>query len=290
MTGASSSAIAQIMTRKSTHVVAFDPSVVPVVGLPATILLHQLAYLSREGPTVEGWLERTLAQLQTDTGLPEKQLRNAREILESEQLIFSKYDRADHTLAFRVNPEIASHIDTRPPAARASAQRASAHDEHMPKGQVASAQRASTTCPKGISLRKKTLKTNKDSLLFTGGADDQERTGDGAPGDSRSPVKPDSAPGFDRFWEAYPDNYTPSRRESKSKCRKIWDNDKLERHAELILMALEHFKKSDQWRRNGGQFVSSSLKWLKERKWESVKPNRMESRIPQHHDKIEDWN
>lgn len=72
-----------------------------------------------------------------------------------------------------------------------------------------------------------------------------------------------SAAAFDRFWEAYP------RRQGKEAARKAWakirPDDAL--LAEM-LAALERQRASDQWRKDGGQFIPLPATWLNGRRWE----------------------
>ena len=68
---------------------------------------------------------------------------------------------------------------------------------------------------------------------------------------------------FDRFWGAYP------RHQGKEAARKAWakirPDDAL--LAEM-LAALERQRASDQWRRDGGQFIPYPATWLNGRRWE----------------------
>ena len=68
---------------------------------------------------------------------------------------------------------------------------------------------------------------------------------------------------FDRFWVAYP------RHQGKEAARKAWakirPDDAL--LAEM-LAALERQRASDQWRKDGGQFIPLPATWLNGRRWE----------------------
>ena len=68
---------------------------------------------------------------------------------------------------------------------------------------------------------------------------------------------------FDRFWVAYP------RHQGKEAARKT--GEKLNPDAallEIMLSALERQRASDQWRRDGGQFIPYPATWLNGRRWE----------------------
>ena len=78
---------------------------------------------------------------------------------------------------------------------------------------------------------------------------------------------PDTLPGFDAFWEAYP------RKVDKQDALKAWA--KLAPDADLvetILAALERQKRWDQWQRDDGQYVPYPPTWLTKRRWEAQGP------------------
>ena len=77
--------------------------------------------------------------------------------------------------------------------------------------------------------------------------------------------------GFELFWSDYP------RKEGKKAARKAWDKirpgqDQLGQ----ILNALRIQKKSDQWTRDGGQYIPHPATWLNGERWkdETVVPAR----------------
>lgn len=72
---------------------------------------------------------------------------------------------------------------------------------------------------------------------------------------------------FDSFWAAYP------RKEAKSVAKAAFlkigpDADLLEK----MLSAVEAWKKSDQWTRDGGQYIPHPATWLNQRRWEDEPP------------------
>lgn len=71
------------------------------------------------------------------------------------------------------------------------------------------------------------------------------------------------ASGFDEFWTAYP------KKVDKTKSREIWQ--KLAPDATLkkrIIAAVKQQAKSDEWTKDGGQFVPYPSTWLRRRRWE----------------------
>lgn len=98
------------------------------------------------------------------------------------------------------------------------------------------------------------------------GAMPEEVQASPAPKKSAASARQKSQPpaaAFDRFWEAYP------RRQGKEAARKAWakirPDDAL--LAEM-LAALERQRASDQWRKDGGQFIPLPATWLNGRRWE----------------------
>lgn len=77
--------------------------------------------------------------------------------------------------------------------------------------------------------------------------------------------KTSSVVGFDAFWEAYP------RKVGKGAGRKAWE--KLRPTKELtrqILQAVERDKCTEQWKRDGGQFIPYPATWLNQQRWEDM--------------------
>lgn len=79
--------------------------------------------------------------------------------------------------------------------------------------------------------------------------------------DSKKPKS--KANGFDEFWTTYP------KKVDKTKSREIWQ--KLAPDAALekqIIAAVKQQAKSDEWTKDGGQFVPYPSTWLRRRRWE----------------------
>ena len=77
--------------------------------------------------------------------------------------------------------------------------------------------------------------------------------------------------GFELFWSDYP------RKEGKKAARKAWDKIKPgQDQLGQILNALRIQKKSDQWTRDGGQYIPHPATWLNGERWkdETVVPAR----------------
>ena len=69
-------------------------------------------------------------------------------------------------------------------------------------------------------------------------------------------------PGFDEFWKAYP------RKVGKIKAQAAWKKiSKPIATLPAILSAIESQKKSEQWRKENGQFIPHPTTWLNEGRW-----------------------
>lgn len=71
---------------------------------------------------------------------------------------------------------------------------------------------------------------------------------------------------FEAFWKAYP------RKESKAQAKKAFA--KVTVPLETLLQALATQKQSDQWRRDGGQYMPYASTWLNQRRWEDGVPTQ----------------
>lgn len=76
----------------------------------------------------------------------------------------------------------------------------------------------------------------------------------------RTRKKYEDTPEFITFWEAYPvhANKVGARQEFA----------KIDAPLEVILESIEMWKRTDQWKKDGGQYIPYPAKWLKERRWE----------------------
>lgn len=71
------------------------------------------------------------------------------------------------------------------------------------------------------------------------------------------------ASGFDEFWAVYPN------KRDKSKARELWQklapNEALKKQ---IIAAVKQQAKSEEWTKDGGQFVPYPSTWLRRKRWE----------------------
>lgn len=82
--------------------------------------------------------------------------------------------------------------------------------------------------------------------------------------EGRDAKKPE---GFDRFWEAYP------RKANKPAALKAFKRLRVgEALLSKILCALETYKGSEDWKRDGGQYIPYPSSWLNGERWLDVEP------------------
>lgn len=79
----------------------------------------------------------------------------------------------------------------------------------------------------------------------------------------KSKLPPAMLERFERFWKVYP------RKEGKGKAEesfgKYQPDDAL---TDTMIRAVEVYKKTDQWQRDGGHFIPHPATWLNQRRWE----------------------
>ena len=79
----------------------------------------------------------------------------------------------------------------------------------------------------------------------------------------RGAISRDLADPFDEFWRAYP------RRLAKGDARKAWQQTaRIRPPLETIVAAIAAQKQSDQWKRDGGQFIPYPATWLRAERWD----------------------
>lgn len=69
---------------------------------------------------------------------------------------------------------------------------------------------------------------------------------------------------FLQFWDAYP------KKKDKANARKAWDRAKVNGSVSEVMQSLERQKQSEDWKKNGGQFIPLPSTWINARRWEDV--------------------
>lgn len=76
---------------------------------------------------------------------------------------------------------------------------------------------------------------------------------------------------FECFWTEYPNKV------KRKKCQEIWQRLKLTpAQAEQAIEAVRHYKQTDQWQKDGGQFIPHPSTFLNQRRWEDEIPTKPE--------------
>lgn len=71
---------------------------------------------------------------------------------------------------------------------------------------------------------------------------------------------------FEEFWGSYP------RKTAKKDAWGAWSRAKGKPDIETILTALDHQKRSDQWKKDAGQFIPHPGTWLNQARWDDELP------------------
>ena len=100
------------------------------------------------------------------------------------------------------------------------------------------------------------------SVVSRQSADNQPKVSRKSAVPTNQPNQPTSD-AFEKFWMAYP------RKVSKATALKAWIKINPENGIiEKINLALDAHKKSEQWKKDGGQFIPHPATWLNQRRWE----------------------
>jgi uncharacterized protein YdaU (DUF1376 family) len=67
---------------------------------------------------------------------------------------------------------------------------------------------------------------------------------------------------FEEFWQLYP------RKEGKGQAWKVWERIKGRPGVDVLRSSIELHKATEQWQRDGGQYIPHPSTWLNGRRWE----------------------
>ena len=79
--------------------------------------------------------------------------------------------------------------------------------------------------------------------------------------------KKDITDRFERFWKEYPRHV--AKQDAFKKFEKLNPDDQL---LEVMIKAVEQQKKSEQWTKDGGQFIPHPATWINQKRWEDEAP------------------
>jgi hypothetical protein len=85
--------------------------------------------------------------------------------------------------------------------------------------------------------------------------------------------EPTPETGLEMLWAAAPPMARP--RASKDKCRVAWNRIPAAHRPRVpeLLSARQAWSRCEEWQKEGGQFVPSLDRWIKERRWEDLPPS-----------------
>lgn len=79
-------------------------------------------------------------------------------------------------------------------------------------------------------------------------------------------AKPEAKGAFQEFWKAYP------KKAGKGAAEKAWKKAKNRPSIQAILAAIATQKRSEQWQKDGGQYIPNPATWLNQGRWEDELP------------------
>jgi len=75
-----------------------------------------------------------------------------------------------------------------------------------------------------------------------------------------------SPPTFEDFWSEWPQS---PRKAGEEQCRQKWRTRECDSVAHRVMAGLRAAKASEEWTKDGGQFIPAPLVWLNQRRWEA---------------------
>ena len=115
-----------------------------------------------------------------------------------------------------------------------------------------------------VALHKENAKGNASTVTEALPREEKRR--------SKQPLTP-SPDGFGAFWSAYP------RKAGKGDAEKAWKATKGV-NLQTILQAIERARATEQWRKDGGQFIPHPATWLRQKRWEDEAPTAAGGQAP----------
>jgi len=94
--------------------------------------------------------------------------------------------------------------------------------------------------------------------------------------DEAPPPPADAGGAFDRFWKAWP---THPRKVARKQCEDKWRSRGCDAIAERVMASLEDWKRSDAWRKGGGEFIPAPLVWLNQSRWEAPSVQQVQAEL-----------
>lgn len=124
----------------------------------------------------------------------------------------------------------------------------------------------------GAEAKKANAKTDKQKQANKADNDNDDDNDDDNDNDLKTTppiVPPNDAPTsrFDTFWSVYP------KKVGKKAARTAWKRIKMDKALfDRIIAAVEKAKQSQQWKKNGGQYIPNPATWLNQGRWDDELP------------------
>lgn len=90
----------------------------------------------------------------------------------------------------------------------------------------------------------------------------------------KSPRGDDAPKGFIRFWEIYP------RRVGKAAALRSWQRHKCEAITDKIIASIAPHMESDEWKKDGGEFIPHPATYLNQGRWDDVLEKQFRKTAP----------
>lgn len=110
--------------------------------------------------------------------------------------------------------------------------------------------------------KKECVETSMPSISHRDEESDDSDTNTDTKTDTKTTISSPKVDGFDLFWQAYP------RKVGKGAARRKWE--RIEMTADLlekILVVISEQTKTEQWLKDGGQFIPHPVTWLNQERW-----------------------
>ena len=134
------------------------------------------------------------------------------------------------------------------------------------------------SAPSETETERETETENRDKVTRTRALDDDQKQIVIQCGHSFGKTKIDTDRDFNLFWEAYP------KKVGKKASLKAFQNARKSDLPQIgiLIAAIEQQRKSDQWRRDGGQYIPNPATWLNRGQWDdSIQAGTGRKLLPQ---------
>lgn len=227
------------------------------LGINEAIFVGQLLYWSPRGSEGDGWVFKTMADIEDETALTKDQQMRLRKHLRDLEILEEKEERIDHRFYYRLNLDaldkclagLAQFREVREPNSPESGNPTSGSKETQP--------RYVQRVPSEITSEIKTPVSAQSAL--------PDVPVSASPPKKHTPIQLTRAQqihGLAEFWREYPNH-----RGGPVAAEKAWISGRCWEKADGILGAVREQKTWEQWQKDGGVFVPMAQTWLHQKRW-----------------------